>query len=203
MSETVFPPATVEAFIDVAWRALPTPEEDADLAIEKLITSLEVDEAAERGLRTGLGSVNVLAHRLTTGNRRSYALVRNPASGIVDALLSTKLSQVEPDAYDQYFAAIRATDVADGFEIINRTLIETRLPAGRAIVLHDFTATDDSGGMPEPALERAILALFVDGSAALIEFYLAAQNLALFADMEEFLITLASGERARTPAVTT
>lgn len=179
--------------IDGFWRALPATDEDAAAAIDTMVEGFAVDPQAAERLRHGLTAVTTLARSLAPGERRSYALVRDPGNGAVEALLSTRVSRVSTTAVDDYRARIAEGRRQDDIDIVNRTVEERDLPQGHALVVHDITLREDGEGLIEPALERTILALFVHDSDVLIEFYLATQDLALFDDMVGYLVDLVAG----------
>lgn len=182
------------------WVRLPSNESgDPTAAVDELAAELTSDEAAGRGLRIGLTAVIALARRLAPGPRRSYALVRSPESGWVDALLTFRLVGRGDVTVDRYFAGASAPLEGEGIDVVNRTVERVRLPAGEAVVSHDFTLAVDGEGVGNPALERAFLALFPDGMDTVVEFSLLTQNLALFDDAALFLVRFAAGENPETP----
>ncbi|MEP6481212.1 MAG: hypothetical protein ABJA94_04305 [Rhodoglobus sp.] len=182
---------------DAAWRVLPTADEDAASVIHDLVEALNVEDPAADGLRRGLEAVTALSRELAPGQRNSWALVRDPSSGAVDALLSTRVSLVGPSAIDDYRARIADGQHGDPeIRVVNRTVSERELAVGTALIVHDFTLHEDAEGLIDPALERAVVALFLSGTNKLVEFYLVTQNLALFDDIAEYLVSIVSGHGA-------
>lgn len=183
-----------------AWFALPAAGEQIDPALDELVATFEpLEEEPRRQLRGGLGAVTRLAHSLAPGARTSYALVLNPESGRVQALLSIRLSRVTPDAYANYLAAAREYAGDARVEVVNRVVEEVRLPAGPSILSRDFTLPIEREGVPDPALERCFLAVFPEGYETAVEFTLLTQNLALFDDAGSYVMALAAGERPNIP----
>ena len=189
----------VTIMVDTNWWMLPLRDDDQDASIERTIEAAQVDEEAARGLRYGLKAVNGIARSLPAGERHNYALVRTPESGLVEALLSTRVSRVGPTAYDDYLDVVQNTPAAPDVEVLNRRIIEVTMPRGRGILVHDLTLALGQDGVPDPALERAFLALFVADTAALIEFTLITQDLALFEDIESYLMEFAAGDNPAVP----
>lgn len=182
------------------WFALPAADEPIDSALDELLASFEpLEGEPRRQLRGGLSIVTRLAHSLAPGSRTSYALVLNPDSGRVQALLSIRLSRVTPDAYANYLAAARAYAGDARIEVVNRVVEEVRLPAGPGILSRDFTLPIEREGVPDPALERCFLAVFPEGYETAAEFTLLTQNLALFDDAGSYLLAMAAGERPIIP----
>lgn len=199
---TVTPAPESSASIDIepnvlvlepAWKLLPEPGGDPTGAIEAIVAEFDLREQVASALQVALLRANEYALGLAPGSRRSFALVSDPQTARVDAVLSARLSRVAPDAYEEYLrGAESSADANPEVEVINRTLVELVLPAGRAIATHDFTLNRNEDGVPQPALERALIALFVTGSPALIEFSVAAQDLAVFDDMADYLLGVVS-----------
>jgi hypothetical protein len=182
------------------WLQLPDQGDDVDAGIAALLAELgELDAEATRQLGAGLRIVTGLAHSLAPGARTSHALVLQPDSGRVQALLSIRLSRITPEAYDNYLAAARAYAGDERVEAIKRSVEEVQLPDGRGILSHDFTLAIQREGVPDPALERCFLAYFPDGFDTAVEFTLLTQNLALFEDAPAYLVALAAGERPAAP----
>ena len=180
------------------WTELPTGPEGADERIAQIIEGFHVDESAARRLDYSLRMVIAVAANLPAGARRNYALVPDPGSGSVQALLSLRVSRITPDAYDNYLAAARALESDDNLEVIRRSVDEVVLPAGRGVLSRDFTLERVTEGVPNPALERTFLALFPTDADSAVEFTLLTQNLALFADAGEYLLALAANENPST-----
>lgn len=176
------------------WTELPVGPDGADQRIAQILEGFQLDEAARIRLDYSLRRVIEVAAGLPAGARRNYALVPDPATGSVQALLSLRVSRVTPDAYDNYLAAASGLESDDRLEVIRRTVEEVVLPAGRGVLSRDFTLQRSSEGVPDPATERTFLALFPTNADSAVEFTLITQNLALFADAGEYLLALAANE---------
>jgi hypothetical protein len=187
--------ALFSVVIDGAWKRLPTASGDHERQIDAVIAELGVDGSAAARLNYGLHAVAHVAGNLSAGERHSFALIREPSTGVVDALLSTRVSRVEDGALDGYRARVGENRPGEQHvSSVNRTVEERRLPQGLAVIVHDITLREDGDGLVDPALERVILALFVSSADVLIEFYLATQNLALFDDAVDYLVELVAGD---------
>lgn len=183
-----------------AWFRLPDQGDDVEAHVDGLLGEFgPLEEEATRQLRAGLHIVARLAHSLAPGARTSHALVLQPDSGRVQALLSIRLSRVTPDAYENYLGVARGFSGDDDVEVIKRRVEEVALPDGRGILSHDFTLAVQREGVADPALERCFLAYFPTGFDTAIEFTLLTQNLALFEDAPSYLMAVAAGERPVVP----
>ncbi|MGN6274018.1 MAG: hypothetical protein ACTHMQ_13125 [Protaetiibacter sp.] len=183
-----------------AWFRLPDQGDDVETQIDALLAEFApLDEEPRRQLEAGLRIVTGLAHSLAPGARTSHALILQPDSGRVQALLSIRLSRVTADAYDNYLTTARAFSGDERIEVIKRTVEEVELPDGRGILSHDFTLAVQREGVADPALERCFLAYFPSGFETAIEFTLLTQNLALFDDAPSYLLAVAAGERPVVP----
>jgi hypothetical protein len=183
-----------------AWFRLPDQGDDVAAGIGALLAELgPLEEDPTRELEAGIRIVTGLAHALAPGARTSHALILQPDSGRVQALLSIRLSRVTPEAYDNYLSAARVFSGDDSVEVIKRNVEEVELPDGRGILSHDFTLAVQREGVADPALERCFLAYFPTGFETAIEFTLLTQNLALFEDAPSYLMAVAAGERPVVP----
>jgi hypothetical protein len=183
-----------------AWFALPARGDDVEGGIAALLDELgPLEEEATRQLTAGLRIVTGVAHGLAPGSRTDHALILDPSSGRVQALLSIRLVRVVPDAYANYLAAARSYDGDEHTEVVNRTVEEVELPVGRGILSRDFTLPRTREGIPDPALERCFLVVFPTGYETAAEFTLLTQNLALFDDAGSYLLAVAAGENPRIP----
>src|SRR5690606_26063468 len=115
---------------------------------------------------------------LAPGERRSFALVRDPRGGRVDALLSTRYSALAEDIYDEYLALARSQRSTERVELMNPEIEERTLPGGRAIAVHDYVVFRD-GGVQQAARERVTVAYFPSADPTLIELHIATPDLAL------------------------
>ena len=173
---------------------IPLAPQDADPGewVEGYLDQLEVQPTpiARAQLRYGLLSLMEMASGMRPGKRYNYAFVEDPTAGLVRALLTVQMLRVTPDAFENYRTRLAETDLGGDIEVINRTVQDVHLVAGRGLVMHDFTLTAQVEAVPDPALERAILGLFVADRDVMIEFALYAQDLAVFEDMVDYLVKI-------------
>lgn len=185
-------------FASVRPGTLPLPEEWVALAphgsdpaawaeehLDGLGDALTAVERAE--LRFSLLTVMAFASGLRAGTRYNFGLIEEKAPTAVRALLSVQMLHVAPGAIDNYRDRLTELPDPEVTEVINRTVEDVTFHAGPAVILHDFTMSPTVEVVPDPALERCILGLFVDGSDAMIEFALYAQDLAVFENMVDYL----------------
>lgn len=174
------------------WQLLPVAEVDASEWVESYLDALPQQPTAliRAHLRFSLMTAIDMLHRLPGTARRNFALIPQPLDGVVRSLLSMQKVQVTGNTYDSLLDRMQNPPAADGLEAINRTVDEIMLPAGRAIVMHDFVVSTDFESVPEPATERATLSLFLDGTDTMLEFAMYAQDLAAFESMTAYLIDL-------------
>ena len=181
--------------LSTAWVELPGPAEEREAALDAIVERYaDVADEPRGRLRRSLGIVAQIASELAPGAHSSFALILTPGSGLVEALLSIRVTRVTPDAYDNYLSAARALDGDTSTELIRRRVEEVALPEGRAILSSDFTLPIVREGIPSPATERTFLAIFPDGYETATEFTLLTQNLALIEDAGSYLLALAAGE---------
>jgi hypothetical protein len=128
----------------------------------------------------------------------SFALVRDVTTARADALLSWRLSEVDEGAYERYLASARELASTDAVELVNPSAEEASVPIGRAIVVHDIAYTR-TPGVQNPARERCTVAVFPDGTAALLEITVSTIELSLFDDLPDYVLRLASGEQPGVP----
>jgi hypothetical protein len=179
--------------IPEGWHEIPAAGAGSDSGVlgiaERLATRLESVEP----LRHSLAGLVELSTMLKPGRYRNYALVTDADAGIADALMSVRLSRVEPDAFGQYLAAIERSKSADpNIETVTRTVSELSLQAGPAILLKDVTVKRQQEGLIAPAIERALVSIFVDAAPAMLEILIATRNLARFEDIGEYARVVAS-----------
>ncbi|QNO38145.1 hypothetical protein H4J02_03700 [Protaetiibacter sp. SSC-01] len=182
------------------WWPLGDGSDPIDAVIDVLIERLapELAPAEERGLRASLAVHAEWARTLAPGQRRSYALVRDPETARADALLSWRYGEAPEGAYEHMLASARAQTSTDTVELVDPSVVETRVPLGRAIVVHDV-AYARTPGVQRPARERCIVAVFFDDSDALLELTVSTIDLALFDDLPEYVLRLAAGEELTAP----
>ncbi|MBG6056296.1 hypothetical protein IWX81_002728 [Salinibacterium sp. CAN_S4] len=186
--------------LDRAWWPLGDGTDSAAEIADALITSLvpTLGEPSVTALRSDLVSFADWSQSLAPGERRSFALVRYPEQGRVDALLSWRFSRIEGDVYDDYLALARSQQSTDRVELVNQRVLEFTLGLGRAVVVHDILLMRE-GGVLAPARERCTIGFFVDSEPALIELHLATMDLSLFDDIVEFALALVAGQDPGVP----
>jgi hypothetical protein len=179
--------------IPEGWHELPLPGEGSDLAVVALAERLAPQGKYVEVLRHALADVVELSTMLKPARRRNYALVTDAKLGVADALMSVRLSRVEPDAFGQYLSAIERSKSTDpNIETVTRTVSEVTLQVGPAILLKDVTVKRQQEGIIAPAIERALISIFVDAAPAMLEILVATRNLARFEDIGEYARVVAS-----------
>jgi len=186
--------------IDSAWWPLGDGTDPIADVIDVLIerNASELAPAEERGLRASLAVHAEWARSLSAGQRMSFALVREPSTARVDALLSWRLSEVEEGAAARYLAAARALTSTDQVELVNPSAVEATVPIGPAIVVHDIAYTR-TPGVQTPARERCTVAIFPTGTSACLEITVSTIELSLFDDLPDYVLRLAAGEEIGVP----
>jgi hypothetical protein len=179
--------------IPEGWHEIPAAGKDADRTVLLLAERLAPRPESVELLRHALADVVELSTMLKPAPRRNYALVTDARIGVADALMSVRLSRVAPDAFGQYLAAIERSRSADPrIETVTRTVSELSLQAGPAVLVKDVTVKREQEGLIAPAIERALLAIFVDAAPAMLEILIATRNLARFEDIGEYARVVAS-----------
>jgi len=188
--------------LDRAWWPLGDGTRSAVEVVEELMEHFEVDvpPAEERALRASLASFHDWARTLAPGRRSSFALVRDPATGRADALLSWRFGEAPEGAYDRILESARSLASTDDVQLVNNSATEVAVPVGRAIIVHDI-AYSRTQGLQRPARERCMAAVFPEGSSALLELTVLTLDLALFTDLPDYVTRLVSGEELGVPAV--
>jgi hypothetical protein len=189
-----------EVDIPAGWHQLPSangPEATND-AIARIAGVIGASGETRDRLVQALAAVTAIAQSPIRGGRTHWAFVPVPSSGRVEALMSLgriASSSAEADAYRDA-ASVNLDgpdpDPTNPAELVNRTVTEHALPVGRAIAIHDFVIEPTRGGVPDPAVERAIVALFPDRAARGIEMSIVTQNLVWFEDITGYLVDIAS-----------
>ncbi len=187
--------------IRAPWVELPAADEDASAAISDIVATagLAPDSVAARRLAWSISKVLAVAAAMPAGRRSAYALIEDPAAGRVDALLTYRVSRVTEGAAANYLEAARSFTGTPEVEVLQRTVETIDLPAGPAVLSHDFTLPVQRGGVLEPALDRFFLTLFPSGGETGIEFTLLTPNLALFENHGDYLVSLVRGEDPAIP----
>ena len=188
--------------LESAWWPLGDGTDPAAGIADALVKTLasHVEGPSKTALHANLVIFAEWAQSLAPGERRSFALVRQPEIGRVDALLSWRYSRVTDGVYDQYLALARDQASSATVELVNQRVLEYAMPAGRAIAIHDVLLIRD-GGLIQPARERCTVALFIDEEPVLVELHLATMDLSLFDDIVEYAIVLISGDNPGVPGM--
>jgi hypothetical protein len=188
--------------LDAAWWPLgdgtDAPADIADALATRLVPELKGPEGV--ALKASLVSFAEWSQSLSAGSRRSFALVRTPQLGRVDALLSMRFTDSMEGVYERYLSLTQDQRSTDTVDLVNQQVFEYALPLGRAIAIHDVLVIR-SGGLQQPARERCTLALFPQERPVLIEFHLATLDLALFDDIVDYAVTIASGLNPGVPGL--
>ena len=175
-----------------------TPEVVADAVIE----DAALPESPEReALRAQLVGVGRLAAGLPSGSRWSWALVRDPRIGRAEALLSVRASATEGDLYARYLTEAGERVSTETTELIQPRVLETVVPGGRVIVTRDFTRRVVREGVMPPVMERCTAGVFLNDENALLEITLITPDLALFDDIVDYVLNLASEKPSGAPGV--
>jgi hypothetical protein len=180
----------------IFWR-LPSVGSSVDEQLAEIIAGVELDTDASNRLFHALRSVTRVAHERPSATKTDWALVRSPQSGRVEALLSLEILRRTEGGQERYRAAVQAeAQVVAGVELMKRDVSERDLPAGPAIIVHDFVLPITDGGVADPAVERSVVTLFAVDFDKVLEFTLVTQDLGLFDDAAEYLVQIASQVRA-------
>ncbi len=198
---TPTPSEVLRIELPIEW--IPLPDRDAGIDVDEwvdtTVSERTLSEEVGTRLRQNLRRVIEVAHGLSAGSRRAHALVTRPELGRVDALLSLRLAKVTDAAYGNYLEAVQALTSGPRGELLNRRVDEVVLPKGPAIVTSDIVIPLGGGGPTSPITERAVVALFPTGWASMAEFTLLTQDLAVFDDARDYLLTIASEEVPSVP----
>ena len=167
------------------WHPLDGETEGEHRAFADLVANFEVDVATASRLLIALDSVWSAASSSKRNGGRTWALVRDPQSGNVDAILTSDIRVLtEGFGFDKYLDLVtESAKSTDSLEVVNRTFLTTQLPAGPAIVVHDFVLPLEMNGVQDPATERVICAIFPLGWNVMAEFAVVTQNLVLSTDL--------------------
>lgn len=188
---------TFEVDIPGGWHKLPLDPEETASAVAQLAASLVDDPDARERLVYALAAVAAVAQAPRRHGRQHWAYVPDPSTGRVEALLSLGDMPGGRGDYENYLALASVDlDVAEtpqpgtAAELINRTVAERRIAVGRVVSIHDFVIQPTAGGVPDPAVERAIVALFPDRASRAVECSIVTQNLAQFEDVTGYLVDI-------------
>jgi hypothetical protein len=175
------------------WIEIAPSGEDRSSWIDATVAELGFESAAELRFRHGVTMAAGVADSLRPENRHNFIMLDTAKAGIVRGLLSVQMLRVGPTAWDDYNQFHSTASALTDVEFINRRVEERALHAGRALVIHEFSLRDQDGAdAAYPAMERAIVGLFVRDSEAFVELTIITQDLALFPDMLEYLVDIAN-----------
>jgi hypothetical protein len=157
-----------------------------------LISRLSLSEERTTELRAAVDTVWQFASiGLIDGSER-WVLIGDPSLGRIDAVLSLDLHAARgesgPDAYVELARKGAAED--DSIEVINRTVERHELPVGTAVAIHDFALPRPDLEPSGPAIERAVVALFLTAEPMMVEFSLVTQDLGLTDSIGEYLMRI-------------
>jgi hypothetical protein len=170
------------------WYRLPAADAESDQRLDALVSSFVLPDDTAARLRVALGNLNAEATRRP--NRAHWAFVPDPANGNVEGMFTVHMLRAEPGDREAYIAAAEEP-AASTLIVMHRTVEHLALPAGPALSLHDFVVEPPVGGIPNPGVERAVVAVFPEDSSFGYEFSMIAQNLTAFQDMVEYVVAVA------------
>ncbi|MGL4339156.1 MAG: hypothetical protein ACRCSP_01850 [Rhodoglobus sp.] len=191
---------SISVELDRAWWPLGDGSHPVEAIADALMSTMVPDLAGPTAtaLRANLVSFAEWSQMLAPGERLSFALVRRPESGRVDALLSWRFSRIDGDVYDEYLSLARSQKSTERVELVNQRVLEFTLRHGRAIAIHDILVIRE-GGILQPARERCTVGFFIESESALIELHLATLDLSLFDDIVGYAMALLAGENPAVP----
>jgi hypothetical protein len=196
VSDTQHLTGRFEVEIPAGWHKLPA-EATAEV-ISAIVAMFAVDAEAGGRLTHALTAVAAVANSPRQQQRTHWALVPDPSAGRVEALLALGSIAGGAESVAKYLEAATVnldgpdSDPANPAELVNRTVAERVLAVGRSVTVHDFVIEPASGGVADPAVERAIVAVFPERAARGIEMSIITQNLAWFDDITGYLVDIAS-----------
>lgn len=193
MNSAISDPGTLD--IPLEWLLIAPNGMDRAEWADSIARELGLDSSEDSEFRRGLGIITEIADSLRPENRHTFVMLHGANKGTIRAMLSIQMLRVGPGAWDDYSAFHDTASQLAEVEFINRRVEERALTAGRALVIHEFTLRRGEGDSQYPAMERAVIGLFVNDSEAFVELTLITQDLALFGDMLEYLVDLASTYR--------
>jgi hypothetical protein len=178
--------------LPVGWVPLAPHGADPSDWVEGYLNSLREQPTAivRAQLRYSLLTVMELAATMRPGKRYNFALLEDPELGAVRALLSVQMLRTPASQMENYRARLEEADQNDSIQVLNREVFDVQFDAGHGIAMHDFTVSAEIEAVPDPALERTIIGLFVTGEDVLIEFSLYAQDLSVFDNMSQYLVDI-------------
>lgn len=176
------------------WIPLAPPEADPGEWVEAYLDGLREQPSAivRAQLRYTLLTMMEFTTTMRPGKRYSFALVEDPAQGAVRGLLTMQMMRTPKSQIDNYRDRLRESNQDEATEVLNREVFDIEFPAGHGVVLHDYTVAAEIEALPDPALERTIIGLFLTGPDVLIEFAMYAQDLLAFDNMPQYLVDIVS-----------
>lgn len=176
------------------------PRSGADEGLGSRLDDLGLADDVRDRLRYALDSVTAYAQSAGRGGRPHWAYVPTPASGRVEAILSLGFLINDDGALERYHDVAEAQLAGSpSADLVRRTVTREELDSGSAVVVHDFVLEQTNGGIPDPAVERATVALVPPGADKVLEYSLVTQNLAAFADIADFLVQIVGGVASTAP----
>ena len=170
---------------------LPTREGDVEAAVAAIAVDCGVGDRLRPRLEAELSSAVEYARRRSSAAGRAWALVGQPRTGNVDAIMLVETySRAEGLGPREYLERCRATAQNIDPEDLWQFDVDYVTVAGReAVILHQLEMP--AGDEGRPATEQATVAHFVDDST-MIEYRLVTQDLAVFDDIVSFTAGLAA-----------
>ncbi|MCU1513183.1 MAG: hypothetical protein JWO10_273 [Microbacteriaceae bacterium] len=193
MSGSAVKARNLEITIPNGWYPLSSSPDGTDAAIAVLLGSFELQPDAVERLEHALRMVSAVVQEPQRGGRPHWAYIPEPEQGRVEALLSIGFLIADDGAIDRYRGIAEAElNKSDSTDLVRRIVRTATLLVGPAIVVQDFVVEPVAGGVPNPAVERATVALFPTEAEKAVEFSIMTQNLALFPDIVEYLLEIAA-----------
>ncbi|WP_411700776.1 hypothetical protein [Conyzicola sp.] len=190
---------TFEFEVPAGWHKLPVDATSTAAAVAEIAERLTDPGETRDQLARALAAVSAQAQAARRHGRPHWAYVPDPATGRVEALLSVGDIPGDAGSYGRYLELARVdldtpeSPVAGNpAELINRTTTESRLALGKVVSIHDFVIQPTAGGIGDPAVERAIVALFPDRAARAVECSIVTQNMAQFENVTQYLVDIVS-----------
>ena len=148
----------------------------------------KLDRGAQQSLRLNVERVQRFVAGLR-GERDAWVLLRQ--AGRIEAVLTMRGYRVSADGASDLVDALSTPFVMSEVDVVNRTVRESILPAGRAVETHDFSVGHDFESGTRPASERATVTIFPTSGEWAIDLLLVTQDLLLFEDSLEYLHSIA------------
>lgn len=188
---TASEPTTIRVALPTDFHPLPQEDEDAERMIAAIVESCGVGDRRKSRLEAELkGAVDYVRAR-SAGRGRGWALVKDPATGVVDAVVMAEAHR-RPEGYgprehiELCQEAVRNL-VAEDLWKFDASV--TTISGSEAAVLHQIEVP--SGEQSKRAIEQVAVVLFVDESEYL-EYRLVTQDLGLDEDIVGFTTALAA-----------